>query len=47
METIQMVCDVDAYPPSDSFHWTFNSSGEQTELPARLQPSLVTITFRL
>ncbi|KAL5283989.1 hypothetical protein ACFFRR_006326 [Megaselia abdita] len=39
METILLICEVDAYPPSDSFQWTFNSSGEQTELPSRLQAS--------
>lgn len=47
METIQLVCDVDSYPPSEVFSWTFNSSGEQTELPTRLQPSLVFIKLRL
>ncbi|XP_030370530.1 protein turtle homolog A [Scaptodrosophila lebanonensis] len=35
-ETLALKCEVDASPPADSFHWTFNSSGEQTELPARL-----------
>ncbi|EDW24155.1 GL23537 [Drosophila persimilis] len=35
-ETLPLKCEVDASPPADSFHWTFNSSGEQTELPARL-----------
>ncbi|XP_037920773.1 neural cell adhesion molecule 2 [Hermetia illucens] len=38
-ETLTLKCEVDASPPADSFHWTFNSSGEQTELPARLQSS--------
>ncbi|XP_055902155.1 protein turtle homolog A-like [Eupeodes corollae] len=35
-ETLMLKCEVDASPPADSYHWTFNSSGEQTELPARL-----------
>ncbi|XP_055525427.1 hemicentin-1 [Wyeomyia smithii] len=38
-ETVQLKCEVDASPPAESFHWTFNSSGEQTELPARLHSS--------
>ncbi|XP_055586991.1 titin [Uranotaenia lowii] len=38
-ESLQLKCEVDASPPAESFHWTFNSSGEQTELPARLQSS--------
>ncbi|XP_059218183.1 protein turtle homolog A [Stomoxys calcitrans] len=38
-ETLALKCEVDASPPADSFHWTFNSSGEQTELPARLHSS--------
>lgn len=40
-ETLALKCEVDASPPADSFHWTFNSSGEQTELPARLHSSEV------
>ncbi|KAG4077787.1 hypothetical protein HA402_011216 [Bradysia odoriphaga] len=35
-ETLSLKCEVDASPPAESFHWTFNSSGEQTELPSRL-----------
>ncbi|XP_052899973.1 hemicentin-1 [Anopheles moucheti] len=38
-ETLQLKCEVDASPPAESFHWTFNSSGEQTELPSRLHSS--------
>ncbi|XP_017046472.1 hemicentin-1 isoform X1 [Drosophila ficusphila] len=38
-ETLPLKCEVDSSPPADSFHWTFNSSGEQTELPARLHSS--------
>ncbi|XP_038122549.1 titin [Culex quinquefasciatus] len=38
-ETLQLKCEVDASPPAESFHWTFNSSGEQTELPAKLHSS--------
>jgi len=40
-ETLPLKCEVDSSPPADSFHWTFNSSGEQTELPARLHSSEV------
>ncbi|KAJ6637898.1 Nephrin, partial [Pseudolycoriella hygida] len=38
-ETLSLKCEVDASPPADSFHWTFNSSGEPTELPSRLHTS--------
>ncbi|XP_031624769.1 neural cell adhesion molecule 2 isoform X1 [Contarinia nasturtii] len=38
-ETLTLKCEVDASPPADSFHWTFNSSGEPTDLPARLHSS--------
>lgn len=40
-ETLQLKCEVDASPAAESFHWTFNSSGEQTELPSRLHSSEV------
>lgn len=40
-ETLTLKCRVDASPPAETFHWTFNSSGEQTELPARLHSSEV------
>lgn len=40
-ETLTLKCEVDASPPAESFHWTFNSSGEQTELPSRLHSSEV------
>lgn len=40
-ETLTLKCEVDASPPADSFHWTFNSSGESTDLPARLHSSEV------
>lgn len=40
-ETLTLKCEVDASPPADSFHWTFNSSGEPTDLPARLHSSEV------
>lgn len=44
-ETLTLKCEVDASPPAESFHWTFNSSGEQTELPSRLHSSEVYITL--
>lgn len=40
-ETVQLRCEVDASPPAETFQWTFNSSGEQTELPPRLHSSEV------
>lgn len=40
-ETLTLKCEVDASPSADSFHWTFNSSGEPTDLPARLHSSEV------
>lgn len=40
-ETLTLKCEVDASPPADSFHWTFNSSGEPTDLSAKLQSSEV------
>ncbi|KAK9301867.1 hypothetical protein QLX08_005927 [Tetragonisca angustula] len=33
-ETISLVCEVDASPTSVSFHWTFNSSGDLTDIPS-------------
>ncbi|XP_068619221.1 neural cell adhesion molecule 2-like [Battus philenor] len=38
-ETVSLHCAVDANPALVSFHWTFNNSGEQTELPPRLYNS--------
>lgn len=38
-ETLLLRCEVDASPPAETFHWTFNSSGEQTELPSQLHSS--------
>lgn len=34
-ETVSLRCSVDANPALVSFHWTFNNSGEQTEIPPR------------
>ncbi|XP_061722013.1 nephrin-like [Cydia pomonella] len=34
-ETVQLLCSVDSNPAPVSFTWTFNSSGEQTQIPAR------------
>ncbi|XP_063367620.1 nephrin-like [Cydia amplana] len=33
-ETVQLLCSVDSNPAPISFTWTFNSSGEQTQIPA-------------
>ncbi|CAH1637534.1 unnamed protein product [Spodoptera littoralis] len=38
-ETVSLHCSVDANPALVSFHWTFNNSGEQTELPPKLYSS--------
>ncbi|XP_034941129.1 hemicentin-1-like [Chelonus insularis] len=32
-ETISLVCGVQAKPPPESFHWTFNNSGELMSMP--------------
>lgn len=45
-ETLTLKCEVNASPPADSFHWTFNSSGEPTDLPARLHSSEVWVSLR-
>ncbi|KOB78250.1 Uncharacterized protein OBRU01_02793, partial [Operophtera brumata] len=34
-ETVSLHCSVDASPALVSFHWTFNNSGEQVEIPPR------------
>lgn len=34
---LQLKCEVESSPPAEAFHWTFNSSGEQTELTSQLQ----------
>lgn len=36
-EMLQLKCEVESSPPAEAFHWTFNSSGEQTELTSQLQ----------
>ncbi|XP_053613496.1 hemicentin-1 [Plodia interpunctella] len=38
-ETVSLHCSVDANPALVSFHWTFNNSGEQTEIPPKLYSS--------
>ncbi|XP_063627547.1 hemicentin-1 isoform X1 [Cydia splendana] len=35
-ETVSLHCSVDANPAVTSFHWTFNNSGEQTDLAPKL-----------
>lgn len=32
-ETVALKCQVDANPPLVTFKWTFNNSGEQTDVP--------------
>lgn len=46
-ETVQLRCEVDASPPAETFQWTFNSSGEQTEISPRLHSSEVGIVWLL
>lgn len=38
-ETISLRCEVDANPPVISFHWTFNNSGDQSEVTSTLYTS--------
>lgn len=38
-ETLELKCAVKSSPPADSFHWTFNSSGEQKDLPSPVDTS--------
>lgn len=46
-ETMMINCQVDAYPPANSFHWTFNSSAKPSdELPTTLHSSEVIIRLR-
>lgn len=33
-ETISLVCEVEASPTTVTFHWTFNSSGDLTDIPS-------------
>lgn len=40
-EMVSLKCEVDASPPAESYHWTFNSSGEQIELSSRLHSTEV------
>lgn len=40
-ETLTLKCEVDASPPAESFQWTFNSSGEPTDLTSKLHSSEV------
>lgn len=44
-ETLMLKCEVDASPPAESFQWTFNSSGEPTDLTSKLHPSEVCVIF--
>lgn len=46
-ETLTLKCEVDASPPAETFHWTFNSSGEQTDLPSQLHSSEVSAKVHL
>nr|XP_012222068.1 PREDICTED: hemicentin-1-like isoform X2 [Linepithema humile] len=33
-ETVSLVCEVEASPTTVTFHWTFNSSGDLTDVPS-------------
>ncbi|KAJ8981820.1 hypothetical protein NQ317_007406 [Molorchus minor] len=41
-ETVTLRCQVDANPSAVTFHWTFNNSGDQTDVPANRFTSEVT-----
>ncbi|XP_060536558.1 neural cell adhesion molecule 1 isoform X2 [Cylas formicarius] len=41
-ETVTLRCSVDANPPVVTFHWTFNNSGDQLEVPSGRFTSEVT-----
>lgn len=32
-EAAEILCEVDAYPPPDSFKWSFNNTAETFEMP--------------
>lgn len=32
-ETTRVLCEVEAYPPPDSFKWSFNNSAETMDVP--------------
>lgn len=32
-EAADIVCEVDAFPPPDSFKWSFNNTGEMFDMP--------------
>ncbi|XP_014205772.1 nephrin-like [Copidosoma floridanum] len=33
LETVTLICSVESHPPPETFHWTFNNSGEPIEVP--------------
>ncbi|XP_076260413.1 sidestep IV transmembrane protein isoform X2 [Rhynchophorus ferrugineus] len=41
-ETVNLRCEVDANPPVATFHWTFNNSGDQTDVPSEKYTTEVT-----
>ncbi|KAL1513906.1 hypothetical protein ABEB36_003245 [Hypothenemus hampei] len=41
-ETVTLRCRVDANPPVAAFHWTFNNSGDQTDVPVEKYTNEVT-----
>ncbi|XP_050294680.1 hemicentin-1 isoform X2 [Anthonomus grandis grandis] len=41
-ETVTLRCRVDANPPVDAFHWTFNNSGDQTDVSTEKYTNEVT-----
>lgn len=42
-ETVTLRCRVDANPPVAAFHWTFNNSGDQTDVPSEKYTNEVSI----
>lgn len=43
-ETVALKCEVEANPPKVTFHWTFNNSGDLTEVPPNRYSSTATIS---
>ncbi|KAG8253862.1 hypothetical protein J6590_024216 [Homalodisca vitripennis] len=43
-ETVHLKCEVDANPPVVTFQWTFNNSGEQTDVPSSRYTSQGTVS---
>lgn len=38
-ETVSLLCSVESHPEPQTFHWTFNNSGEPVEMPSQQRSS--------